>query len=359
MQNLVNKLFLFLTGSYIIWYLGVNFQSVFAFTLTLTLSCLCTCFAGQKISGFFIVLFCFICFIHPNFIPYLPLLFYDALLFRQKLPLSAGALTAVISLFRLAKTLIFPFLLLLIISFLLAEYAKKNQRLLRELHLTRDQSVEAEIHLRERNQALIQKQNFEIHAATLSERNRIAREIHDNVGHMLTRSILQTGALKVMNQEPALEEPLDKLNDTLNTAMTSIRNSVHDLYDESINLYIVLQEIISDNPNFPIYLEYDVEHELPREMKYAFISIVKEAINNIHKHSNADSGRIIVREHPGFFLLQIRDNGTIQKNPSETDGIGLSGIRDRVQSLGGTLRIDTQHGFLINISIAKNHYNTH
>ena len=176
---------------------------------------------------------------------------------------------------------------------------------------------------------------------------------------MLFRSLLQTGALKVINTNPSLEESLNTLNDTLNTAMTSIRTSVHDLHDESINLHRILQEIVSHEPSLRIQLEYDVEHELPRDMKYAFISIVREAINNIHKHSNADCARIVVREHPAFFLLQIQDNGTIEKEPSETDGIGLSGIRDRIQSLGGTLRIDTRHGFLINISIVKNSYMEH
>ena len=90
-----------------------------------------------------------------------------------------------------------------------------------------------------------------------------------------------------------------------------------------------------------------MDEDLPREIKYAFISIVKEAVNNIHKHSSGDSGRIIVREHPGFYLLQIRDNGSPEKLPPETDGIGLSGIRDRVHSLGGTMRIDTAHGIFI------------
>ena len=44
-------------------------------------------------------------------------------------------------------------------------------------------------------------QDYEIYLATLKERNRIAREIHDNVGHMLTRSILQLGALSVINKD--------------------------------------------------------------------------------------------------------------------------------------------------------------
>lgn len=359
MQDLVNKLFLFLSGSYLIWCFGVNAASVFAFTLSLTLSCLCTYFANQKICGFIIVLFCLISLLEPHFAPYLPLFFYDILHAQKRFLLFAGLLSAICAVFQLPAVLLCPFIILKVMSFLLARYSGTNKTLLQELHFIRDQSTEAEIHLKERNQALIQKQNMEIQAATLSERNRIAREIHDNVGHLLTRSLLQTGALKVINTNPSLEESLNTLNDTLNTAMTNIRTSVHDLHDESINLHRILQEIVSRDPSLTIQLEYDVEHELPREMKYAFISIVREAINNIHKHSNADRAKIVVREHPGFFLLQIQDNGTIENELSETDGIGLSGIRERIQALGGTLRIDTRHGFLINISIAKSSYTAH
>ena len=353
MQDLGNKLLLYLAGCYIIWCLGVDDQAVIFATLSLLLSCLCSFFMDSGVCDILVLLFSLLCLIIPGSASYLPLLIYDALYRRQRLTLAAGTLAGIRTLLWLPAPLLFPYLLLFSFSFLLAGYSRKNQRLLRELHLIRDRSIEAEIHLKERNQALIQKQDSEIHAATLSERNRIAREIHDNVGHMLTRSILQTGALKVINRDPVLEEPLDTLKDTLNTAMTSIRTSVHDLHDESIDLQSVLKEIVSSDPELSLHLEYDVERELPRDIKYAFISIAKEAVNNIHKHSSGDSGRIIVREHPGFYLLQIRDNGSTGRLPESTDGIGLSGIRDRVQSLGGTLRINTEQGFLINISITK------
>ena len=71
----------------------------------------------------------------------------------------------------------------------------------------------------------MEKQETEVHLATLKERNRIAREIHDNVGHMLSRSILQLGALKALNHDSSLSAPLSELHKTLNTAMDSIRTS--------------------------------------------------------------------------------------------------------------------------------------
>ena len=59
--------------------------------------------------------------------------------------------------------------------------------------------------LQKKNKALQEKQNYEIYAATLRERNRIAREIHDNVGHLLSRTILLTGAAKTLNRDKNME----------------------------------------------------------------------------------------------------------------------------------------------------------
>ena len=93
------------------------------------------------------------------------------------------------------------------------------------------------------------------------------------------------------------------------------------------------------------------EH-IPKEIKYAFIAIVKEATNNIQKHSNATKATIQLREHPGFFLLHVADNGT-RKIIRSNNGIGLSNMEERVRNLGGTIRFDTENGFKISIMIKR------
>ena len=77
----------------------------------------------------------------------------------------------------------------------------------------RDDGIERSLLLKEKNKTLIEKQNYEIYAATLKERNRIAREIHDHVGHMLSRAILMTGAMKTMFRDPASAQPLSQLEE--------------------------------------------------------------------------------------------------------------------------------------------------
>ncbi len=226
-----------------------------------------------------------------------------------------------------------------------------------KLHSMRDASMEHDMLMEQMNHQLIEKQNAQIYNATLKERNRIAREIHDNVGHMITRSILQVGAIGVINTDERLKAPISDLKSTLDTAMDSMRKSVHDLYDESVDLRQALAKLKPTDSAFAFSLEYDCEDDVPRDVKYAFIAIAKEAVNNAVKHSNGDEIRIIVREHPAFYQLEIMDNGTSVDERSlsgETgDGIGIKNIKERVAAIGGTMRIKADDGFMIFVTLMK------
>lgn len=226
-----------------------------------------------------------------------------------------------------------------------------------KLHSMRDASMEHDMLMEQMNHQLIEKQNAQIYNATLKERNRIAREIHDNVGHMITRSILQVGAIGVINTDDKLKEPISDLKSTLDTAMDSMRKSVHDLYDESVDLRQALAKLKPTDSAFAFSLEYDCEDDVSRDVKYAFIAIAKEAVNNAVKHSNGDEIRIIVREHPAFYQLEIMDNGTSADERSlsgETgDGIGIKNIKERVAAIGGTMRIKADDGFMIFVTLMK------
>ena len=226
-----------------------------------------------------------------------------------------------------------------------------------KLHSMRDASMEHDMLMEQMNHQLIEKQNAQIYNATLKERNRIAREIHDNVGHMITRSILQVGAIGVINTDEKLKAPISDLKSTLDTAMDSIRKSVHDLYDESVDLRQALAKLKPTDSAFAFSLEYDCEDDVPRDVKYAFIAIAKEAVNNAVKHSNGDEIRIIVREHPAFYQLEIMDNGTTadeRRISGETgDGIGIKNIKERVAAIGGIMRIKADDGFRIFVTLMK------
>ena len=209
----------------------------------------------------------------------------------------------------------------------------------------------------------------EIYMATLKERNRIAREIHDNVGHMLSRAILQMGALSTVYEEEPLHGQLLKVNDTLNLAMNNIRESVHDLHDDSVDLKQALLEATREmKQHYHLDLEYDMSQNVPRKVKYCFIAAVKEAMSNIVKYSNGDRIEIVLREHPALYQMTIEDNGTDEEKQkkateqmreekddlkSAAGGMGLSNMRERVESLGGSIHVNYEKGFKIFISIRK------
>lgn len=253
-----------------------------------------------------------------------------------------------------------------ILSFFLWLYAGKYQTLYQDFHQIRDDSEEHALLLSEKNKALLEKQDYEIYAATLRERNRIAREIHDNVGHVLSRSILMTAACKTINKNDALDPLLGNLEESLNGAMNSIRSSVHDLHDDAVDLEDAIKGLVKDFTFCPVNLTYDMSRQIPREVKYSLISITKEGLSNVMRHSNADSVNILLREHPALYQLCIEDNGTpgngipdiqteadINKGKNTSGGMGLSNIRDRAKALGGTVQITQENGFRIFVTIPK------
>ena len=197
----------------------------------------------------------------------------------------------------------------------------------------------------EKNKLLRMQQDNEIAVATLSERNRIAREIHDNVGHLLSRAIIQMGALRTINTDKNMAAPLEQISATLSESMDNISKSVHDLHSESVNLEQKLRDEISKEDNCDVRLNYDVINDMPVQAKYSVISIVSEALHNISRHSDATRADVTVTEHPAFYQIVINDNG----HPAAVNetGIGIHNMEARINELGGTFMIDTHKGFRI------------
>lgn len=303
--------------------------------------------AWLLLSIFYIVL----CVFFNQFIFFLPMIFYSSIRYEEYRICIPAILAFFISTQYNVEKHISIFSVAMF-SVVLGYYSKNLQETERKLIVLRDTSKERDILLKEKNKQLIERQNYEIHLATLSERNRIAREIHDNVGHMLTRSILQVGALTTIHKEEPLHEQLNGVSVTLNNAMNSIRESVHNLHDNAVDLEQAVLEITDEiKDTYNLNFEYDMSGNVPGEIKYTFIAVVKEALSNIIKHSNAEDVHIIMREHPAFFQMSIMDNGTVIEN--DDPGIGLLNMRERVEKLGGTINFSRKHGFKIFITIRK------
>ena len=87
------------------------------------------------------------------------------------------------------------------------------------------------------------------------------------------------GALATICKEETIRQQLAGINDTLNQAMNSIRESVHDLHDDAIDLRQAAYEAVKDmRKNYDVHIEYDMSAHIPRNVKYCFIAIVKEGM---------------------------------------------------------------------------------
>ncbi|HEX2926653.1 MAG TPA: histidine kinase [Ruminiclostridium sp.] len=296
------------------------------------------------------------CLFKPAFLVFLPLICYDILVTRHQILCLLGLLPVTIHPGRYSKMLLVAVLVVFGFSYLLRYRTSCLNKTHSEYTKYRDVSKENSILLEKKNKDLIEKQDYEINVATLNERNRIAMEIHDNVGHLLSRCLLQLGALMAVNKDVSIKENLSSIKDTMSQAMDSIRRSVHNLHDESIDLYSQINALVSSFTFCDISLEYDISEKVDKKVKYCFIAIVKEAFSNIIKHSTATQARVSLLEHPAFYQLIIHDNGNVVSYDSD-NGIGLSNITERVNALNGNIHINAENGFRIFISIPKDKVN--
>lgn len=320
--------------------------------IAVSLSFLCN-YQDKKDIPVFYLLFCTVLFFWKPMLSFLPLAVYDSNRQKER-PLRFLWL---LPFFRSVSVLEFADFffcsVLCGLAFFLSASQNQKEQLLKKYHQSQDDSREAALLLQQKNLELMKNQDYELELATLKERNRIAREIHDNVGHLLTRSILQVSALLVVHKkDPALTEALQAVKTTLTDAMDNVRNSVHNLHQESVDLKQQIEKIIENFSFCPVSLTFDT-HPLPGEMNYAVMAIIKEALSNIARHSNASHAWISILEHPSMYQLLIRDNGSLPPSFSSFEGIGLSGMEERVLAFHGIFHTNFQNGFQIFISIPK------
>lgn len=261
------------------------------------------------------------------------------------------------------QSTLFTFMFLLL-SFYLKYKTRLYQRLKSIYRQALNDSKELVLIEEEKNRSILENQDYEINIATLNERNRISKEIHDHIGHLLSRALLQIGALLTLEKNPLIKEELSSLKVSLSEGMDSIRASIHNMHDESIDLYNVVLKLVKDFHFCEVDYQYNIIIPPPLKIRYCFIAIVKEALNNIMKHSNATKVTIVITEEPALYRLIIDDNGQTSEKTKAlarrvilsseyVSGMGLQNMNERVRGLNGTLQIVADNGFKIFIAIPK------
>lgn len=218
---------------------------------------------------------------------------------------------------------------------------------------TRDALQERTLELEAANRELTDRQEREARLAVLEERGRIAREIHDNVGHLLTRSILLTEAYQVVHAEDErVRSEFSQVGGVLHEALDTVRASVHGLRDDSVDLSVQMAAIVEGSA-VPVKSDISVE-SAPPEVAACLTAVVREALSNTARHSDATRVDVALVEHPGLWQLSVRDDGSVPPAPDALhEGMGLHSMEERVRRLGGTFRCGYRDGFEVFASIPK------
>ena len=311
--------------------------------------------AGEAASYAYIMVAVFV----PSFVPFAPLALYDiARRVRREhvwVALGAGAIF-VCALVAYAHAGALPtraLLLTAILSVAATLLSLRTAQLEREqerMRRTRDELQERALALEARNRDLADRQDYEVELATLAERARIAREIHDNVGHQLTRASLQTEALRVVHaNEPGVAADFADVKRTVDEALQLVRSSVHALNDNAANLSVQLERIVEgarSDGGPQIELEVLAEHA-PANVANCFAAVLREALSNAIRHACAQTVTVRCMEHPSFYQLIVTDDGAggVQASSRGTaEGMGLGSMRERVDALGGTFTAGPRAG---------------
>mgnify|MGYP000852124900 FL=1 len=243
---------------------------------------------------------------------------------------------------------------------LLALRTVQEETARRSLHAVRDDLREKVLTLQDTNAQLLQAQDYELRAAALAERTRIAREIHDGVGHLLTRLLLQVKALQVVHRdEPGVVADLTTLDSGLDEALDSMRRSVHALSDDGEELATSLNLLGSRCGIDSVSVDCSTEAEPPAAVARCVVAVVREALTNAARHGGARSARVAVTDYPAFWQVTVDNDGIV---PAEGEpaadgrggsGLGLRSMTERVEALGGRVRITPRPRFTVFATIPK------
>ncbi|BAZ65540.1 integral membrane sensor signal transduction histidine kinase [Fischerella sp. NIES-4106] len=188
--------------------------------------------------------------------------------------------------------------------------------------------------------------------ATVQERKRIAREIHDSLGNALTSlNIQMQTALKLWHIDPFEAERFLTAAQKLGVvAIHEVRQSVYALRTNDVQEQS-LQELVTfvvnnfhQTTGILPSTSISLSAPLPIKVVTTIYRIVQESLTNICKYAQATKVQIIVDANSNNVLLVIRDNGKGFSLSEKKTGFGIQGIKERVTALQGNFNIETEPG---------------
>ncbi len=187
-------------------------------------------------------------------------------------------------------------------------------------------------------------------AGILKERSRIAREIHDTLGHSLTGAIIQLEVARKLidkNSDKALEAII-RSQEITRSGFNDVKRAIKALNPsgiEELSLFECLHQLIldaRDSYSFHIKHDIDLPDGLSDYLKIPIYRIVQELTTNSIRHGAAGSMELTMECYDNTLRIQSHDNGKGCAKLQEGDG--LRGIRERIDQVGGQVRFSSQEG---------------
>ena len=177
------------------------------------------------------------------------------------------------------------------------------------------------------------------------ERRRLERDLHDGAQLRLVSLALRLGTL-AMRFEPGSETDrlLSAARAELAAALTELRDVAHGIHPAVLTahgLAAALDSLAARAP-LPVDVYVDIGRRLPAAVELAAYYVVAEALTNIAKHAHADSATVRASVAGRRLVLEIADDGAGRVDLDA--GTGLRGLVDRVEALGGSLRVESAPG---------------
>jgi two-component system, NarL family, sensor histidine kinase DesK len=208
------------------------------------------------------------------------------------------------------------------------------------------------IHFAQRNRAnkkLLRAQDEIEHLAKVAERERIARDLHDVLGHTLSVIILKSElAGKLMDRDPQRAgNEIREVEQISRQALSEVRDAIRGYRSQGLEAELAQAKSTLETAGLAVKCTA-TKVPLPALHESVLSMAVKEAVTNVVRHAQARSCSLRLDQQNGSCRLEIEDDG---RGSSLSEGNGLRGMRERVEMLGGTLTRDSQAGTRLTITL--------
>lgn len=173
-----------------------------------------------------------------------------------------------------------------------------------------------------------------------SERQRLERNLHDGAQQRLVALSLDLGLLEEqLDGDPSATQQIERARREVTASLAELREiarGIHPAVVTGHGLAVALEQLAA-RAAVPIRLTVGVRGRLPEAVEVASYYVVAESLTNVGKYAQASAATVDVSRSPGVLVVEVNDNGI---GGADTDrGSGLRGLADRVEALGGRLRV--------------------